>query len=181
MPRPKMHALPECSFHKDLPRNTSKLRRPKRKYVGIISIFLAFALSVAATLGVVGFVLIFRHQSLPIVRASAISSVQDKIKEAQTSAKFGSPRTVQLSEDDVNSMLRARLQQAASPPAGAIVIRDVRVHLIQDRLRAYILLGYRGSEITVGLDGKLHSRQGLIQFDPIAGKIGAIDIPQSVM
>ena len=161
--------------------NTNKLRRPKKKYAGIIGIFLAVVLSVGVMSGIVGLLLIFRHQPLPIVHASAISSVQNKIEQAQTSARVGSPRTVQLSEDDVNSMLRARLQQAASPPPGTVAIRDVRVHLIQDRIRAYIVLGYHGSEITVDLEGKLHSRQGLIQFDPIAGKVGALDIPQSVM
>ena len=161
--------------------NTNKLRRPKKKYAGIIGIFLAVVLSVGLMSGIVGLLLIFRHQPLPIVHASAISSVQNKIEQAQTSARVGSPRTVQLSEDDVNSMLRARLQQAASPPPGTVAIRDVRVHLIQDRIRAYIVLGYHGSEITVDLEGKLHSRQGLIQFDPIAGKVGALDIPQSVM
>lgn len=182
MLRGKMHALnpQNADFLKDLPMNPSKLRCPKTKYVGIVRIFLALALSVGAMLGVIGLVL-FRHQRLPIFHASVISSVQNKIEQAQTSARLGSPQTVQLSEDDVNSMLRARLQQAASPPPGSLAIRDVRVHLIQDRIRAYIVLGYHGSEITVDIEGKLHSRQGLIQFDPIAAKIGALNIPQSVM
>jgi hypothetical protein len=53
--------------------------------------------------------------------------------------------------------------------------------LVQHLIEALIVLGHRGTETTVDLQGKLYARDGRVQFDPVAGRIGAQWLPQCVL
>jgi hypothetical protein len=58
-------------------------------------------------------------------------------------------------------------------------VKDVKVELIEDRARAYVVFDFHGKDLTLQLEGKLGAQDGYLHFDPVAGQIGSLPIPQS--
>lgn len=76
---------------------------------------------------------------------------------------------------------------AAGAPSAADVeqmksnVRDVKVQLIEDRVRAYVVFDMHGKDMTLQLEGRLGAANGYLRFDPIGGQLGALPIPQSTL
>jgi hypothetical protein len=60
-------------------------------------------------------------------------------------------------------------------------VRDVKVELLDDRLRAYVLFDFHGKDMTLQLEGKLGASNGYLRFEPTRGQIGSFPIPQSTL
>jgi hypothetical protein len=60
-------------------------------------------------------------------------------------------------------------------------VRDVKVELIEDRVRAYVVFDFHGKDMTLQLEGKLGAEDGYLHFKPVAGQIGSLPIPQSTL
>lgn len=60
-------------------------------------------------------------------------------------------------------------------------VKDVKVELIEDRARAYVVFDFHGKEMTLQLEGKLGSEDGYLHFQPVSGQIGSLPIPQSTL
>jgi hypothetical protein len=60
-------------------------------------------------------------------------------------------------------------------------VRDLKVQLIEDRLRAYIVFDVHGKDMTLQLEGRLGAANGFLRFEPVSGQIGALPIPQSAL
>lgn len=60
-------------------------------------------------------------------------------------------------------------------------VKDVKVELIEDRVRAYVVFDFHGKDMTLQLEGKLGASNGYLQFEPVSGQIGAFPIPQSAL
>jgi hypothetical protein len=60
-------------------------------------------------------------------------------------------------------------------------VKDVKVELIEDRVRAYVVFDLHGKDMTLQLEGKLGSQDGYLRFEPISGQIGALQLPQSAL
>jgi hypothetical protein len=60
-------------------------------------------------------------------------------------------------------------------------VKDVRVELIEDRARAYVVFDFHGKDMTLQLEGRLGAQDGYLQFEPVAGQIGSLPIPQSTL
>jgi hypothetical protein len=60
-------------------------------------------------------------------------------------------------------------------------VKDVKVELVEDRVRAYVVFGLHGKDLTLQLEGKLGSQDGYLHFDPISGQIGALQLPRSAL
>jgi len=60
-------------------------------------------------------------------------------------------------------------------------VRDVKVELIDDRVRAYVLFDFHGKDMTLQLEGKLGASNGYLHFAPISGQLGSFPIPQSTL
>ena len=58
-------------------------------------------------------------------------------------------------------------------------VRDVRVDLDGDIVRAYVVFDFHGKDLSLELDGHLSSAGGYIQFQPVAGWLGSLPLPQS--
>ena len=56
-------------------------------------------------------------------------------------------------------------------------MKDVRINLMGNQLRAYALFALYGKEISLQLDGTLTTHEGYIRLQPTAGKIGSLPIP----
>ena len=60
-------------------------------------------------------------------------------------------------------------------------VKDVKVELIDDRVRAYVVFDFHGKDMTLQLEGKLGASNGYLRFEPISGQIGSFPIPQSTL
>ncbi len=60
-------------------------------------------------------------------------------------------------------------------------VRDVKVELIDDRVRAYVLFDFHGKDMTLQLEGRLGASNGYLHFAPISGQLGSFPIPQSTL
>jgi len=58
-------------------------------------------------------------------------------------------------------------------------VRDVKVELIDDRVRAYVLFDFHGKDLTLQLEGRLSAANGYLRFEPVSGQLGSLPIPQS--
>jgi hypothetical protein len=60
-------------------------------------------------------------------------------------------------------------------------VKDVKVELIEDRVRAYVVFDFHGKDMTLQLEGKLGAADGYLHFEPVAGQIGSLPIPKSTL
>jgi hypothetical protein len=60
-------------------------------------------------------------------------------------------------------------------------VRDVKVELVDDRVRAYVVFDFHGKDMTLQLEGRLTATNGYLRFEPVSGQIGSLPIPQSTL
>jgi hypothetical protein len=135
----------------------------------------------------------------PIVTSSqAAARADQKIQDVEQAVSAGQPATLRLDETELNSFLSSHLDvslnTAASatpaPPAGSpptdieqarSAVRDVKVQLVEDRVRAYVVFDFHGKDMTLQLEGRLGASDGYLRFEPVSGQLGSLPIPQSAL
>lgn len=155
--------------------------------------------SLAATLGVV--YLIFQEASpLQIQRdPRALHRVDQKLEQLQVAAITGQPYTLSLDEAELNAWLHANLAFAQgissgqvsgyAPPANIPVddpryqeahaaMKDLRVNLSADMLRAYAVFDFHGRSLSLLLEGRVQVRDGYLRLEPTSAKLGSLPIPK---
>lgn len=50
-----------------------------------------------------------------------------------------------------------------------------------DLVKAYVVFDFHGKDLSLELDGHLGSQDGYLKFDPVAGKLGDLPLPISVL
>lgn len=60
-------------------------------------------------------------------------------------------------------------------------VKDVKVDMDGDLVKAYVTFDFHGKDMSLELDGHLGSQDGYLKFDPVAGKLGEMPLPQSVL
>lgn len=60
-------------------------------------------------------------------------------------------------------------------------VKDVKVDMDGDLVKAYVVFDFHGKDLSLELDGHLSSEDGYIKFDPVAGKLGSLPLPQSTL
>ena len=60
-------------------------------------------------------------------------------------------------------------------------VKDVKVDMVGDVVKAYVLFDFHGKDMTLELDGHLSSEGGYLKFEPISGMLGSMPLPQSVL
>jgi hypothetical protein len=60
-------------------------------------------------------------------------------------------------------------------------VRDVKVQMEGDQVRAYVIFDVHGKDMTLELVGRLGSSDGFLKFEPVSGKLGSLPIPQSTL
>lgn len=121
--------------------------------------------------------------------------LEAKLEAAERAAQFGMPHTLELDSAEINHWLQSNLALArepgnAAPAAGAdeptleevqSSVRDVKVVLVEDRIRSYVLFDYHGKDLTLTLEGRLWAENGYLRFEPTAGKLGSLPLPQAAL
>lgn len=60
-------------------------------------------------------------------------------------------------------------------------VRDVKVQMEGDHVKAYVVFDVHGKDMTLELVGRLGASDGYLKFEPISGQIGSLPIPQSTI
>ncbi|MGC0773218.1 MAG: hypothetical protein WB543_09800 [Candidatus Acidiferrum sp.] len=143
------------------------------------------------------------------ITPEAAASAEQKVQKVQQSASQGQPATLRMNETELNSYLASHLTLSgsmamAAPPNAAPSsapdgtssadqpsaydvaqmrsnVKDVKVQLIDDHVRAYVVFNLHGKDMTLQLEGKLRADEGFLQFVPLSGQIGALPIPQATL
>jgi hypothetical protein len=149
----------------------------------------------------VGVLLLILRQTPPLsiqTDPQAADRVAEKMAELQMAGQASQPYVVTLNEAEINQWMRDNLaiasahqaQQAGLPvPIGSepsvqevqSALKDVRMNLMGDQLRAYVLFALYGKEISLQLDGTIETQGGYIRLKPTAGKLGSLPIPSSTL
>lgn len=140
----------------------------------------------------------------------ATARVEQKFAAADQARSAGQPSQVQLDRTELNSYLKDNLalegqtpatESADSPkqnPAGAnppalattdeatleqvqSTVKDVRIDMDGDLVKAYVVFDFHGKDLSLELDGHLGAQDGYIRFQPVAGKLGSLPLPQSTL
>jgi hypothetical protein len=60
-------------------------------------------------------------------------------------------------------------------------VKDVKVDMVGDVVKAYVIFDFHGKDLSLELDGHLASENGYMKFVPIAGKLGSLPLLQSTL
>lgn len=60
-------------------------------------------------------------------------------------------------------------------------VRDVKVDMDGDMIKAYVVFNMHGEDLSLELDGHLAAENGYMKFEPVSGKLGSLPLPQSVL
>jgi len=60
-------------------------------------------------------------------------------------------------------------------------VKDVKVDMVGDVVKAYVLFDFHGKDLSLELDGHLSAENGYMKFVPISGKLGSLPLPQSTL
>ncbi len=152
-------------------------------------------------------ILLFHKAPPPPVETSpqAAARVEEKFATVERAIASGQTATLRLDETELNSYLSTHLDLAGNgtpnpaPAEGAQAasntpapspqeveqmrsnVRDVKVQLIEDRVKAYVVFNVHGKDMTLQIEGRLGTQNGYLKFEPVSGQIGSLPIPQSTL
>ena len=130
--------------------------------------------------------------------------LERKLQRFEADARLGLSHPLRLDEAEVNSWMRTSLDLAAerapapgsAPPVSKVDlnaptdltveearsnVRDVKVHMSDDRITAYVLFNLYGKELSLTLEGRLSVRDGYLRLSPTRLMLGSLPIPQATV
>jgi hypothetical protein len=143
--------------------------------------------------------------------SAAAARVQQKFAAADQAKAAGQPAKVSIDRTELNSYLQQNLQVQGAPPANsaaasagapsdgatpadpladvgqmtqeqvASAVKDVKVDMDGDLIKAHIIFNLHGQDMSLDLDGHLVNENGYMKFEPVDGKLGSLPLPQSVL
>jgi hypothetical protein len=148
-----------------------------------------------------GVLLLILRQAPPLpiqTDPQAADRVAEKMAQLQMAVQAGRSHSIALNEAELNQWMRDNLaiasthqaREAGIPvPAGheadlqevQSALKDVRMNLTGNQLKAYALFVLYGKEISLQLDGTVETRDGFIRLKPTAGRLGSLPIPSSTL
>jgi hypothetical protein len=128
--------------------------------------------------------LIFHTSEPPVIHSdpAAGARLNARLTEAEEKATATSPQVLRVEQNELNSLVASYVK--IDPKGGSessSPVRDLRLILKGDRIRMYMAYDFHGKEVTFELESKLHTSNGLLQFEPLSGKLGALPIPRSAL
>ena len=135
----------------------------------------------------------------------AAARAEQKFEDAQRAAANGQSATVRVDETELNSYLSSHLELSAKEAAKPAVpaeqpgdsdgaaptakdveqmrsnVRDFKIQLEDDHVKAYVLFDVHGKDMTLQFEGRLGAQNGYLNFQPVSGQIGSLPIPQSTL
>jgi len=144
--------------------------------------------------------LLLHKSTPPAVQASpqAAARAEEKVQQVEQARSQGQKATLRLDESELNSYLANHLDLAKDNAPTAVggegdapsaqdveqmrsSVRDVKIQMEGDKVRAYVIFDVHGKDMTLVLEGKLGAENGFLRFVPVSGQIGSLPIPQSTL
>src|SRR5258707_665185 len=145
-----------------------------------------------------------------VTSPQAAARVEQKVEAVERAVASGQSGTLRLDQTELNSYLASHLDISPTAPAKTAPnttptgdansnlptpsgtpaeqieqvrssVRDVKVELVEDRVRAYVVFDFHGKDVTLQLEGRLASANGYLRFEPVSGQLGSLPIPQSAL
>lgn len=155
-------------------------------------------ISLAITVGVL---LLILKQAPPLTIQTdpqAAEHVAEKMAQLHLAMASGRAYSLSLNEAELNQWMRVNLAIASAhqareaglnPPPGheatvqevQSALKDVRINMMDNQLRAYALFTLYGKDISLQLDGTLEAVDGVLRLKPVVGKLGSLPIPRSTL
>src|SRR5712692_2802684 len=136
--------------------------------------------------------------------------VEQKVQDVEQAVASGQSAILRLDQSELNSYLASHLDISpaattksapnttpsgdansnlptpSGTPAEQVAqvrssVRDVKVELVEDRVRAYVVFDFHGKDMTLQLEGRLAAANGYLRFEPVSGQLGSLPIPQSAL
>jgi hypothetical protein len=152
-------------------------------------------------------ILVLRKTPPPPVETNpqAAARAEQKFEQVDRAVANRQPATLRLDETELNSYLSSHLElsgkqtakpahatdeQGTSDRNGATWqdvrqtssnVRDVKIQLVDNRVKAYVVFNVHGKDMTLQLEGRLSAQNGYLNFEPVSGQIGSLPIPQSAL
>jgi len=152
--------------------------------------------------------MVFHTVPPPVIATSpqAAARVEQKVEAVEQAVASGQAATLRLDQTELNSYLASHLDISHTAPTNAAPsatstgdlpvpsgttaeqveqvrssVRDVKVELIDDRVRTYVVFDFHGKDMTLQLEGRLAAAKGYLRFEPVSGQLGSLPIPQSTL
>jgi hypothetical protein len=145
-----------------------------------------------------------------VTSPQAAARVEQKVEAVERAVASGQSGTLRLDQTELNSYLASHLDISPTAPAKTAPnttptgdansnlptpsgtpaeqieqvrssVRDVKVELVEDRVRAYVVFNFHGKDMTLQLEGRLTAANGYLRFEPVSGHFGSLPIPQSAL
>lgn len=116
----------------------------------------------------------YLQQNLQVQGASPANTAGAAPADA-TSAPNGAPPSDAAPTDPLAGADQLTQEQVASS------VKDVKVDMDGDLIKAHIIFDLHGKDMSLDLDGHLVSEDGYLKFEPVDGKLGSLPLPQSVL
>jgi hypothetical protein len=116
----------------------------------------------------------------PEARAAAATSATPNTVQAASPSSAGAPPAAAASGGGLDAPVPAgttaeQIDQVRSQ------VKDVKVELVDDHVRAYVVFDMHGKDVTLQLEGKLNAENGYLNFEPVSGQIGSLPLPPSAL
>jgi hypothetical protein len=156
---------------------------------------------------IITLILVLHKTPPPPVETSpqAAARAEQKFEDAERAVANGQPATLRMDQTELNSYLSSHLElssndaarpapstdpQGSSNGSGPTAreveqmrsnVRDFKIQLVDDRVKAYVVFDVHGKDMTLQLEGRLGAQDGYLNFEPVSGQIGSLPIPQSAL
>jgi hypothetical protein len=113
---------------------------------------------------------------------------------ASASSTRGLPASETVPAANAESPARTPAAGSASDPEAVLsngeqpsidqiqsAVKDVKVDMVGDVVKAYVIFDFHGKDLSLELDGHLSADNGYMKFVPISGKLGSLPLPQSTL
>ena len=111
--------------------------------------------------------------------ASATPSTAPPLSPGLSTAASSNPAAA--SQPSQPSSWQASPQAAPTLEEVQSSVKDVRVDMQGDLVKAYIVYNFHGQDLSLELDGHLHAEGGYLKFEPVSGSLGSLPLPASVL
>src|SRR6266404_2307333 len=154
------------------------------------------------TFALVTLVLAFHKAPPPLVETSpqAAARAEEKFQDVERAVANGQPATLRMDETELNSYLASHLTlegnsapnqasggraQGAANGAGPTPqeveqmrsnVRDFKVQLMDDRVKAYVVFDVHGKDMTLQLEGRLGAQNGYFLIEPVTTEIYTLSL-----
>lgn len=128
---------------------------------------------------------------LKLDRTELNSYLNSNLQTANHADPAAAPASSAVSEPSPATSLAANplgasavSDSAAAEPSMSEVqsaVKDVKVDMDGDLVKAYVIFNFHGKDMSLELDGHLSSANGYLQFDPVSGQLGSLPLPQSML